>query len=62
MVRIVEEQPDPSVVKHVVCGNCGRKLEYVPADVKKDYSSDYLGGKDYYNYIRCPGCNKRVHV
>lgn len=62
MVRIVDEQPDPSIVKRVVCGNCGRKLEYVPNDVQRDYTSDYTGCKDYYNFIRCPGCNHEVHV
>lgn len=62
MVKIVDETPDPSVVKRVVCRNCGCKLEYVPADIKEDYSSDYTGGKDYYDYIECPKCHDRVHV
>ena len=57
MVRIVEEKPDPSVVKQVVCGNCGRKLEYVPADKQRGTTSDY-----YYNFITCPGCKHKVPV
>ena len=62
MVKIVNKEPHSSVVKEKVCGNCGVTLEYVPLDVKEDYSTDYTGGKDYYNYIICPNCNKRVKV
>lgn len=35
MIRIIDEKPDASVVKNVICRNCGVKLEYVPADVKE---------------------------
>ena len=51
---------DPSVVKRVTCRNCGSILEYTPVDEKKDYSSDYTGGRDTYSYISCPCCGKQV--
>jgi hypothetical protein len=61
-IRIVEEKPDPSVVKRKVCGNCGVTLEYVPADVQRGIDTDYTGGRDPYSYIICPKCGKEVRV
>lgn len=49
-------------VKRVTCRNCSSVLEYVQSEVQKDYSTDYLGGKDYYNFITCPCCTKHVVV
>jgi len=60
MVKIVALEPDKSVVKECICQNCGETLAYVPNDLKEDYSSDYTGSKDYFNYIECPNCNKRI--
>jgi len=62
MVQIVDPTPDPSVVKYAVCKNCGVKLSYVPADVEQDYTADYTGGREYYEYIVCPNCSQHVHV
>jgi hypothetical protein len=62
MVKIINETPDPSVVKRTVCGNCACTLEYVPYDIQEDYSTDYTGGRDYYKYIKCPRCLHSVHV
>jgi len=62
MVEIVSKEPHRSVVKEVVCQGCGYTLNYVPIDVKEDYTSDYLGDKDYYKYILCPNCTTRVAV
>jgi uncharacterized protein with PIN domain len=61
-VRIVEEKPDPSVIKQVVCRNCGVKLEYVPADVQDGVDTDYTGSKDPFKFIECPKCKKEVRV
>ncbi|GEM_PF-2423949 len=33
-VRAIKVEPDPSVVKRIVCPNCGVTLEYRPNDVK----------------------------
>lgn len=60
MVRVVEENPDPSVVKRVVCKNCGCTLEYIPADVKEYHGTDIGCGPDGCEWIDCPRCDKRV--
>lgn len=62
MIRIIEEKPDPSVVKQVLCHNCGVKLEYVPHDIQKRKVSDYTGGCDTYHYITCPKCSEEIPV
>lgn len=62
MVKIIDETPDPSVVRRVICGGCGRRLEYTPIEVHRDYSTDYTGCKDYYNFINCPGCHNQVII
>ena len=59
-VRIINDEPDPSVVKQVVCKNCGVKLEYVPADVQDGSYTDYTGSTDPYKYIDCLKCKQRV--
>lgn len=62
MIKVIKSEPHPTVVKQVLCRNCGATLEYAPVDVKQDYSIDYTGGRDYYNYIECPCCNHKAHV
>lgn len=62
MVQIVQKEPHKSVVKEAICRKCGVTLSYVPLEVKEDYTSDYLGDKDYYNYIECANCKKEVRV
>jgi ribosomal protein S27E len=62
MVTVVKTEPHSSVVKEVICKNCGATLQYTPVDVKEDYSTDYTGGRDYFKYINCPPCGKKVTV
>lgn len=62
MVKIVSTDPHPTIVKEAICKNCGCTLSYVPADVTKDYSTDYTGGRDYFKVIKCPSCSKDVRV
>jgi len=62
MIRIIKTEPDKSVTKEVICKNCGSTLEYTPSDVVRDYSTDYTGGRDYYNYIRCLSCSHEITV
>jgi len=62
VVRVIDPKPDPSVVKQVICRNCGAKLEYVPNDVKSKSVSDYGGGSDTYYWIDCPQCSNQVNV
>ena len=62
MIRIIDEKPDPSVVKNVICKNCGVKLEYVPADVKEKMYRDIDGSGEMHRWINCPNCNKEITV
>lgn len=62
MVKVIDEGPDPSVVKQIVCRNCGAKLEYVPAEVLSYNGTDYSGGPDGCEYIICPKCKKQVVI
>lgn len=61
-VKIVDETPDPDVVKRISCRNCGARLEYVPADVKTRNGTDYTGSADGEEYIDCPKCGKRAII
>lgn len=62
MVVVINSKPDASVVKEIICKNCGVTLQYVLADVKRGETSDYTGDKDYYYYIICPPCGHKLHV
>jgi DNA-directed RNA polymerase subunit RPC12/RpoP len=62
MIRIIDTKPHKSVVKEVVCKNCGSTLEYTPSDVQRSYTTDYTGGKDYYNFVKCPSCSHEIVV
>lgn len=62
-MRIVKEEPDPKVVKTIVCQNCGATIEYVPNDVRTLWSgTDYGGGPDGAMGFNCPKCSKEVHT
>ena len=62
MVKIVDETPDPSVVKRIVCRCCGVKLEYLPVEVKKYEGRDISGGPDGRKWIVCPKCGNDVII
>lgn len=62
MVKIVDHVPDRSVVKQIVCKNCGVKLEYLPIEVKSRSGTDYGGGPDGCTWIDCPKCEKTVII
>jgi ribosomal protein S27E len=62
MVQVVSTTPHPSVVKEVVCRNCGSTLAYVPADVTEKIEVDYTGGRDVVKYITCPPCGNKQTV
>lgn len=61
-IKIVEDKPDPKVVKQVVCSQCGVKLEYVPVDVQESNEYDHGGGCDRVRWIECPKCKNHVTV
>lgn len=61
-VKIIDETPDPKITKRVSCGNCGTRLEYVPADVKERHGTDYGGGPDGAEWVVCPKCGKQAII
>lgn len=62
MVTVVSAVPHPSVVKEIVCRNCGATLNYVPADIQKKTVSDYTGDREIISYIKCPPCGHEQTV
>jgi hypothetical protein len=56
-IKIIKDGPDPSVVKEVVCDNCGATLEYAPIDVRHRDYVDYGGDYDTSYWIDCPKCS-----
>lgn len=61
-IKIVNETPDKSVVKQVVCKHCGVTLDYVPNDVITGTHYDYGGGSDNVYYIVCLNCKKDIYL
>lgn len=61
MITIINSAPAASVVKRMVCQECGVTLEYTPKDVKSCTHADYTGSKDTYYYIECPACSSKVY-
>jgi hypothetical protein len=59
MIEVIGK--DTSIAKTTVCRNCASVLRYLPMDVRKEYKTDYTGGRDYYDFIQCP-CGKLVTV
>ena len=62
MSRLINDGPDPSVVKRVICKNCGATMEYVPADVMSKTVHDYGGGSEDYRYIICLKCLDPIYL
>jgi hypothetical protein len=60
VVRIIDPNPHPSVVKQALCRNCGVKLEYTPADVSKRTVTDYTGSRETVCCIKCPSCGHKI--
>ena len=51
--------PAPVDFKKFDCNHCGATVGYNHLDIQKDYSTDYLGDKEWYTYIRCPSCGNK---
>lgn len=62
MVKVINTMPDASVIKRVVCRNCGATLEYTPNDVQQRKSIDCTGHVDIDSMIVCPKCDEWVYV
>ncbi len=61
-IRIINPEPDPSVIRICVCRKCGVKLEYVPLDIQKTLNYDYTGDYDEWFFIQCPKCSEKIQV
>lgn len=61
-VRVIDEAPDPAVVRRATCRSCGARLEFVPIDILDGVDTDYTGGRDPYAFVRCPKCSREVRV
>jgi len=61
-VTIIDEKPDSSVIKQVICKQCGVKLEYTPFDLKRESRTDYTGGSSIYEWIDCPKCGNNLTI
>jgi RNase P subunit RPR2 len=62
MVQVISTKPHASVVKETICRKCGFTLSYTPLDVTEDYTCDYTGSRDDYNYIICSNCKNKIRV
>ena len=62
MVTIVKKEPDISVLKEIVCVNCGATLSYTPNEVRSVHGTDIGGGPDGQEWIDCPNCTKKAII
>lgn len=62
MVKIIDPDPQPQIVKIIDCRSCGVKLSYVPYEVQKISGKDYGGGPDGKEFIICPNCGREVTI
>lgn len=61
VMKIVKVEPDESVVKRIICSNCGVTLEYVPNDkYGKTYSC--CGHIEHDYFITCINCKQELMV
>lgn len=61
-MKIINHQPDPTVIKTEICKRCGITFQFLPVEVKTEvlYSMcEYAGS---YDYISCPSCNNRITI
>lgn len=56
-IRVIEDKPDPAVVKNVICQSCGVKLEYVPIDVRSQLR-DFDDSRE--DFIICLKCERKI--
>lgn len=60
-IKVISKgKPAKEVVKRATCKNCGARMEYVPADVKRYDGTDISGGPDGCEWIDCPECKARI--
>lgn len=61
MVQIIDPTPDPEILRHVTCRNCGARLAYTPNEIRTiTYSA--MGHNEEDRVIDCPKCASTVTV
>lgn len=58
-VRVIDTNPDRRVVREIVCGSCGKALEYVPGDVYETPRKRRRGQANL-RWIVCASCYRDV--
>jgi hypothetical protein len=60
MATIVE----PAKGKRVTCSSCKAVMEYMPEEIERHDGTDYTGGADGYERVKCPrpGCPGHGYV
>ena len=52
---------DKGKAKQMTHSDCGAVIEYFQNEVERKIEDEpYGGGTDWYNYLRCPNCNKMM--
>jgi DNA-directed RNA polymerase subunit RPC12/RpoP len=60
-MKVINSEPDKSVVKTIICMHCGVTIEYVPNDIKVLWRATEIdGGIEVGMGFECPNCNKRI--
>jgi hypothetical protein len=59
-MKIISTKPAKSVVKRIVCDECGATLEYVPKDVKRYDGTDIGRRPDGMKWVDCPNCKNKI--
>ena len=61
-VKIIDPNPDRSVVRECICRNCGVKLSFVPKDIQSKTYKDYDDESDTSYFIQCASCSEPIYV
>ena len=52
---------DKTIAKRRTHSDCGAVIEYFPNEVVSKLEDEpYGGGNDYYHYLTCPNCGKKM--
>lgn len=62
-MRIIDKGPHKSVVKQIICKNCGATIEYVPRDViELSRGHDMGGDPSGSDGFECPQCDEDIVI
>lgn len=55
MARVIEQ--GFIKYKHALCGSL---IEFSYSELAKDFTTDYLGDRDYFRSLTCPSCGETI--